>query len=47
MRPIDCCAREIVRRNISHRCRTKDELAAVEHAVLEWLPEGSREEKVR
>ncbi len=29
--------------NLSHRCRTEDALAAVEQAVLERLPEGSRE----
>jgi transposase InsO family protein len=46
MRPIDCCTREIVGRNISHRCRTEDELAAAEQVVLEWLPEGSREENL-
>src|SRR5450432_1227474 len=28
--------------NLSHRCRTEDALAAVEQAVLERLPEGSR-----
>jgi putative transposase len=40
---IDCCTREIVGWNLSHRCRTEDALAAVEQAVLERLPEGSRE----
>jgi putative transposase len=40
---IDCCTREIVRWNLSHRCRTEEALAAVEQAVLEWLPAGSRE----
>jgi putative transposase len=39
---IDCCTREIVGWNLSHRCRTEDALAAVEQAVLERLPEGSR-----
>jgi transposase InsO family protein len=37
---IDCCTREIVGWNLSHRCRTEDALAAVEQAVLERLPEG-------
>ena len=40
---IDCCTREIVGWNLSHRCRTEDALAAVEQSVLERLPEGSRE----
>jgi putative transposase len=40
---IDCCTREIVGWNLSHRCRTEDALTAVEQAVLERLPEGSRE----
>jgi putative transposase len=39
---IDCCTREIVGWNLSHRCRTEDALAAVEQAVLARLPEGSR-----
>ncbi len=39
---IDCCTREIVGWNLSHRCRTEDALTAVEQAVLERLPEGSR-----
>jgi len=43
---IDCCTREIVGWNLSHRCRTEDALAAVEHAVLARLPEGSREANV-
>jgi putative transposase len=43
---IDCCTREIVGWNLSHRCRTEDALAAVEQAVLERLPEGSREAQV-
>jgi len=43
---IDCCTREIVGWNLSHRCRTEDALTAVEQAVLERLPEGSREENV-
>ena len=41
--PIDCCTREIVGWNLLHRCWTEDALAAVEQAVLERLPEGSRE----
>ena len=40
---IDCCTREIVGWHLSHRCRTEDALAAVEQAVLERLPAGSRE----
>ena len=40
---IDCCTREIVGWNLSHRCRTEDALAAVEQAVLVRLPSGSRE----
>jgi putative transposase len=40
---IDCCTREIVGWNLSHRCRTEDALAAVKQAVLERLPEASRE----
>jgi putative transposase len=40
---IDCCTREIVGWNLSHRCRTEDALAAVEQAVLVRLPAGSRE----
>jgi putative transposase len=40
---IDCCTREIVGGYLSHRCRTEDALAAVEQAVLERLPAGSRE----
>jgi putative transposase len=39
---IDCCTREIVGWNLSHRCRTEEALDAVERAVLERLPEGSR-----
>ncbi len=37
---IDCCTREIVGWNLSHRCRTEDALATIEQAVLERLPEG-------
>ncbi len=40
---IDCCTREIVGWNLSHRCRTEEALAAVEQAILERLPAGSRE----
>lgn len=40
---IDCCTREIVGWNLSPRCRTDEALAAVEQAVLERLPAGSRE----
>ena len=43
---IDCCTREIVGWNLSHRCRSEDALAAVEQAVLARLPEGSREAHV-
>ena len=40
---IDCCTREIVGWNLSRRCRTEEALEAVEQAVLERLPAGSRE----
>jgi transposase InsO family protein len=40
---IDCCTREIVGWNLSDRCRTEAALAAVEQAVLERLPQDSRE----
>jgi putative transposase len=43
---IDCCTREIVGWNLSHRCRTEDALEAVEQAVLERLPRGSREQNL-
>ena len=43
---IDCCTREIMGWNLSHRSRTEDALAAVEQAVLARLPEGSREANV-
>jgi putative transposase len=43
---IDCCTREIVGWNLSHRCRTEEALDAVEQAVLERLPEGSRQASV-
>jgi putative transposase len=43
---IDCCTREIVGWNLSHRCRTEDALAAVEQAVLHRLPAGSREARL-
>jgi len=39
---IDCCTREIVSWNLSHRCRTEEALDAVEQAVLQRLPQGSR-----
>jgi putative transposase len=39
---IDCCTREIVGWNLSHRCQTEDALAVVEQAVLERLPVDSR-----
>ena len=39
---IDCCTREIVGWQLSHRCRTEDALAAVEQAVLARMPAGSR-----
>lgn len=39
---IDCCTREIVGWHLSRRCRTEDALTAVEQAVLERLPAGSR-----
>jgi len=40
---IDCHTREIVGWDLSARCRTDEALAAVERAVLERLPAGSRE----
>jgi len=40
---IDCCTREIVGWDLSRRCRTQEALAAVERAVLQRLPAGSRE----
>jgi transposase InsO family protein len=40
---LDCCTREIVDWNLSHRCRTEEALDAVEQAVLQRLPAGSRE----
>jgi putative transposase len=43
---IDCCTREIVSWNLSHRCRTEEALDAVEQAVLARLPEGSRDASV-
>ena len=39
---IDCHTREIVGWDLSARCRTQDALAAIEGAVLERLPAGSR-----
>ena len=43
---IDCCTREIVGWNLSARCRTEEALAAVEQAVLDRLPAGSRSSKL-
>src|SRR5262249_41498259 len=43
---IACCTREIVGWNLSHRCRTEEALDAVEQAVLQRLPEGSRQASV-
>ena len=43
---IDCCTREIVGWNLSHRCRTEEALDAVEQAVLARLPAGSRSASV-
>jgi len=40
---IDCCTREIVGWDLSRRCRTEEALAAIEQAVLNRLPAGSRE----
>lgn len=40
---IDCCTREIVGWHLSQRCRTEDALVALEQAVLQRLPQGSRE----
>jgi len=39
---IDCCTPEIVGWDLSNRCRTEEALAAVEQAVLDRLPAGSR-----
>ena len=39
---IDCCTREIVGWDLSLRCRTEEALAALNRAVLEILPFGSR-----
>jgi putative transposase len=39
---IDCHTREIVGWDLSARCRTDEALAAVQQAVLERLPAGSR-----
>ena len=39
---IDYCTREIVGWDLSLRCRTEEALAAVNCAVLEFLPFGSR-----
>ena len=43
---IDCCTREIVGLKLSHCSRNENALAAVEQAVLEQLPKGSREENL-
>ncbi len=40
---IDCYTREIVGWDLSNRCRTEEALTAVEQAVLDRLPAGSRE----
>jgi putative transposase len=40
---IDCCTRDIVGWNLSDRCRTQEAVTAVEQAVLNRLPAGSRE----
>ena len=39
---IDCCTREIVGWDLSSRCRTEDALNALNQAVFEQLPFGSR-----
>jgi len=39
---IDCCTREIVGWDLSLRCRSQEALAALNRAVLEVLPFGSR-----
>jgi putative transposase len=39
---IDCCTREIVGWDLSLRCRTEEALVALNRAVLEALPFGSR-----
>src|SRR5260370_15913335 len=39
---VDCCTREIVGWNLSHRCLSEDAPAAVDQAVLARLPPGSR-----
>jgi putative transposase len=39
---IDCCTREIVGWDLSLLCRTEEALAALNRAVLEVLPFGSR-----
>jgi putative transposase len=43
---IDCCTREIVSWNLSHRCRTEEALEVVEQAVHVRLPGGSRQASV-
>ena len=39
---IDCCTREILGWDLSVRCRSEEALAALDHAVLQGLPFGSR-----
>jgi transposase InsO family protein len=39
---IDCCTRDIVGWDLSLRCRTEEALAALDRAVLQVLPFGSR-----
>ena len=39
---IDCCTRDIVGWDLSLRCRTEEALAALNRAVLEVLPFGTR-----
>jgi putative transposase len=43
---IDCCTRELVSWNLSHLCRIEEALDAVEQAVLQLLPKGSRQADV-
>jgi putative transposase len=39
---IDCCTRQIVGWDLSRRCRSEEALTALQRAVLEALPQGSR-----
>ena len=39
---IDCCTREILGRDLSLRCRSSEALLALESAVLNHLPHGTR-----